>query len=80
MKVYEYLACGKPVVSTGGSGINLFKDVVYIADEYKKFNQFVNQALTEDDKYLAHERVVAVKDHSWLKRTERMLSLIYKKL
>jgi len=80
MKIYEYLACGKPVVSTGGAGINLFKDVVYIADEYKKFNQFVNQALTEDDKYLAHERVAAVKEHSWLKRTERMLSLIYKKL
>lgn len=76
MKMYEYLACGKPVVATPVSGINQFKELVYSTDDYQQFNQYLNRALKEDSSALKEKRLGAVKEHSWLKRVDKMLELI----
>ncbi len=80
MKIYDYLACGKPVVSTQGTGMVEFSDHVRITSDWQEFNRAVNESLRDDSDYLKNQRINLVKDHSWLKRTERMLEIIYQKL
>ena len=80
MKLYDYLACGKPVVSTRGAGVNMFKDLIYIADTSADFVGLIGQALREDSNAKQSERRAAVKKHSWESRVEEMMRLISNKL
>ena len=80
MKMYEYLACGKPVVSTSGAGVDLFSEQLYITNDFKQFNLYLNQALKDKDERAVKERLEAIKEHSWLKRVDKMLDLIEQKL
>jgi len=76
MKMYEYLACGKPIVSTSGSGIEVFKESIYITNDYREFNHFIQETLRDNNQKLINERLDIIKEHSWLKRTEKMLEII----
>lgn len=80
MKIYEYLACGKPVVSTQSSGIGSLDEFVYLANNYQEFNKLIDKALKEDRPKLKELRMAAVSEQSWLKRVERMLEIIYQKI
>ncbi|MBU1131154.1 glycosyltransferase [Patescibacteria group bacterium] len=80
MKMYEYLACQKPVVSTAGGDIEQFKDLVYITNDFKQFNDYLQKALKDDNHQLKERRLASVKDHSWLKKVEEMLNLLEQKL
>jgi glycosyltransferase involved in cell wall biosynthesis len=79
MKVYEYLACQKPVVATKGGDLEIFKDLIYLTDDYQQFNRCLNEALSQDNDQLRQRRLEAVKEHSWVKRVEDMLNLIEQK-
>jgi len=79
MKVYEYLACGKPVVTTAMADLEDFTDVIQVANDPLQFNQEINQSLQKDDG-LKEKRLEIVKEHSWLKRVDKMLDLIFQKL
>lgn len=80
MKMYEYLACQKPIVSTSGGDIELFKDLVYITNDFKQFNEYLGKAFKEDSDKLRKARLEKVKDHSWLRKVEEMLNLIEQKI
>jgi glycosyltransferase involved in cell wall biosynthesis len=80
MKMYDYLACGKPIVATSGAGINMFKEHIYIADDPEKFSEAIDQALAEDSPKKQEARQDAVKPHSWLARSTKMTELVYEKL
>ncbi|GMN99845.1 glycosyltransferase [Parageobacillus thermoglucosidasius] len=76
IKLYEYLALGKPVVSTNIPEAIKLKDVIYIADDEKEFVDKVKHALN----YQTHEEVSRRKEiakkNSWRKRSEDILSII----
>ena len=76
MKMFEYLACGKPIISSSGSGIEMFKESIHITNDYRQFNHHIQKALKEDNNKLIKERLEVVKEHSWLKRVDRMLEII----
>jgi len=80
MKMYEYLACQKPVVATAGGDIEIFKELVQITNDYSQFNDFIQKALAEDNDILRKKRLAKVKEHSWLKRVDEMLDLVNSKL
>ena len=80
MKMYDYLACGKPVVATAGAGIDMFKDHIYIAKSTDEFISQIDQALLEDSAEKRELRREAVKKHSWRERTDKMTEIVYKKL
>ena len=80
MKMYEYLACGKPVVTTKGAGVDMFKDLMYITNDHDKFSDFIDQAIAEDSPELTAKRRNAVKKHSWRARVEKMTELMFNKL
>lgn len=75
-KLYEYLAAGKPVVSTKVAGTEKFKDVIYIADNPESFSQNIRKALQENSSSLIESRQRAVIPHSWQVRFEEIESIL----
>jgi len=45
LKIYEYIACGKPVVTTSIEGISQFKHLIYIADNTENFINSIEMAI-----------------------------------
>ncbi|MFA6252672.1 MAG: glycosyltransferase [Patescibacteria group bacterium] len=80
MKVYEYLACGKPVVSTENVGTENMNDVIKVASGYEDFNQQVNLELKNDSSEKIVLRQEFAKKYSWYNTVEKMLDIINKKL
>jgi len=71
LKVYEYLAAGKPVVSTDMPELYHLDDVVYIAKSYDEFVRKIKLALIENDCTKTARRQDIAKDYSW----EKLLAL-----
>lgn len=69
LKVNEYLAGGKPVVTTNFSeDIRLFKDIIYIADTDEQFLKLIDKAIQEDNKELIEMRVKFSSNNTWANR------------
>ncbi|NQT49358.1 glycosyltransferase [Candidatus Kuenenbacteria bacterium] len=80
MKMYDYLACGKPIVATKGAGIEMFKDHIHITNDSDKFIELINKAIDEDSPEKQAERRNAVRKHSWTARADKMTELMFSKL
>ncbi|KKR07599.1 MAG: hypothetical protein UT32_C0009G0060 [Parcubacteria group bacterium GW2011_GWC2_39_14] len=80
MKLYDYLACGLPVVTTNGAGVEKFKNDIYIAQDSNDFLNLIDRALKEDSDVKHLERQLIVKDHTWEKRADMMTKIIYSKI
>lgn len=76
MKVYEYLACGKPVVATDNIGADNFQEVISIAKDYEDFNRLINQQLAEDNDARRQVRQDFIKKYSWFNTVQKMLDII----
>jgi glycosyltransferase involved in cell wall biosynthesis len=77
LKVYEYLAAGKPVVATPLPELGQFEPLVRLAGDVDGFIAAVEAALAEGDSpqaVTARQAVAAV--NTWDVRVERMLALI----
>lgn len=79
MKMYEYLACGKPVVANSNIGTENV-DLVSTADNYEEFNKKVNEALKDDGPSKIELRQEFISKYSWLNTVNKMLELIDSKL
>ncbi len=83
IKLREYLALGKPIVSVRNPEIERFSDLVYIADTYEKFAVNIELALLENNALLIEKRRQKVKDSSWENRfnivSETVESILKKK-
>jgi teichuronic acid biosynthesis glycosyltransferase TuaH len=71
LKLYEYLACGKPVVSTPVSGTKPFSDVIIVASSPQDFAAAITESLGTNPK-LGLQRRHSVSGHSWEARVEQM--------
>lgn len=76
MKMYDYLACGKPIVSTPGAGIEMFKDLIYIAENNTDFIKLIDDAIDDDAAHLQERRRQEVQKHTWQNRVTEMLKII----
>ncbi|MFH1667992.1 MAG: glycosyltransferase [Candidatus Komeilibacteria bacterium] len=79
MKMYEYLACGKPIVASPAAGLDMFSEIK-IAQTPKDFNQLVISELAEDNEQKQQARIELVKEHTWQQRIKQMLDLLYEQL
>ena len=80
MKLYDYLACGLPIVTTNGAGVELFNDKIYIAKDSNDFLTLINRALAEDSDEKHVARQSAVREHTWKKRADLMTKIVYDKI
>ena len=77
LKFYEYLATGKPVVSTREPlQVEDYQDIIYIADSIPEFLDCCRKALTEEDPTLAERRMQAGAAASWDNRVRQMEELL----
>lgn len=81
-KLNEYLAMGKPVISTDLPEIEIFnqryKDVVYVGKNSKELGEGISRALKEDNEALRRRRIEIAHDNSWQRRIEEMSNIIGK--
>jgi glycosyltransferase involved in cell wall biosynthesis len=80
MKLYEYLAMGKPVVVTPSVGLEDFGKIIHTADTPEKFNKELLKALTENSETDIAKRQSFMEQHTWDKRVKLMLDQIFSKL
>jgi glycosyltransferase involved in cell wall biosynthesis len=78
IKLKEYLALGKPVVSTPFSELESYKDVVNVASDATSFAGAVREACDESDHRLVSARRRRVRDSTWDTKAAEVLSALYK--
>jgi len=68
LKLYEYLASGRPVVSVEMPGVLEFRDVIEIATDYNSFIASVQKALTQENEEKKNHRLDIASHNSWENR------------
>ena len=80
LKFYEYLATGKPVVSTREPlQVEEFADVVYIAHDAEEFLSLCDQAAAEHDPDKTARRLAYGAQCSWTERVHQIEQVLYAK-
>ncbi|MFQ5681264.1 MAG: ElyC/SanA/YdcF family protein [Candidatus Omnitrophota bacterium] len=81
-KLNEYLAMGKPVVSTALPEIEIFnqkyRDIVYVGRNSEEISGSISRALKEDNETLRRRRIEVAHDNGWQRRIEQMSNIIEK--
>jgi glycosyltransferase involved in cell wall biosynthesis len=80
LKLREYLATGKPVVSVRNAEIEKFAQWVGIADDREGFLAALDSALANDTPQAAAQRIASVADQTWDHRVETVLDAVAQKL
>ena len=75
LKLYEYLATGKPIVSTDLPHVRKFKDVVRIGRNVDDIANLIKKCFNEKDS-LKEKRIAMAKENTWEKRVTEMLTTI----
>lgn len=68
VKIYEYLAAGKPVVSTLLPEVESMGDVVYTATNKAEFISKIDEAISRDSQQKKIERTHFAKSNDWMSR------------
>ena len=76
LKLYEYLALGKPVVSTPVAGLEKFRDCVYVGSGPKVFGEQIERALRENSPQKMKERIHSIQHTAWGERVSEMMAHI----
>ncbi len=71
LKLYEYLATGKPIVSTNLPGVPSFNSLIRIAGSKQGFEQHIKGALREKPE-LHEKRIKIAENHSWKNRANKV--------
>jgi len=80
LKLYEYLACGKPVVATDVPAAHNFPDVVRIATGMREFITSIQVALREDSPAWQVRRKSIAAQNTWEQRVDALSTAIESRL
>ena len=76
LKMFEYMASGKPIVSVPIGEAIQYSDVVSIAHNKEEFAQKIQWELQNDTSERVRKRIEIAREHSWDKHVERISELI----
>lgn len=76
LKLYEYLACGRPIVATDVPAARAFANLVHIVDGADAFVAAIGAALAEDASALAPARRAAAAANTWDMRVAQIEGLL----
>lgn len=81
LKINEYLAAGKPVISTSFSAdIRSFSDVIYLAESHDDFQKLIEKALSENDAERVSARVAVANSNTWTARIAQLWEIVGRQL
>lgn len=78
LKFYDYLAAGKPVVTTNIPAVKQFSDVSYISNSDSEFLNKIHLALSENTPFLSDKRKKFASANTWDLRVEQLSNIIEK--
>jgi glycosyltransferase involved in cell wall biosynthesis len=76
IKLYEYFACGIPVVSSPLPEVEPQGDLVYLASDAPAFAAAVRTALADDDPVRTARRIEVASRSSWMERSRELYRAI----
>ena len=76
LKLFEYMASGKPVVSTPLPTILPYNETVRIGHTHEEFIQQIEKSLKEKDNTLVQKRIDLARENSWEKLVEKNLKIL----
>jgi hypothetical protein len=76
VKIKEYLALGRPVVSIYYPEIEPYSDIVYVAKSYEQFVSYVRKAIAENDVGLKIARRKRVENETWDSKVKQIIHYI----
>jgi glycosyltransferase involved in cell wall biosynthesis len=76
LKLFEYLAAGKPVVATWTKEYLPYENLVYLANNFIDFEIGINLALKEDNHNLVIQRMKLAKLNTWDNRVEEFSKIV----
>lgn len=79
IKLYDYLASGKPIVSTPVAGTERFLDVLQIGSSPPQFLKGIEEALNENDD-LTKRRLAYAHQNTWPQRADEIWQVISQRL
>ena len=82
LKINEYLAMGKPVVTTDFSeDVLSFKDICYVSTDHESFSKLITEAVTlANDSSLIQQRVSFAQQNSWEARVRSFWKVVKPRL
>ena len=81
LKINEYLAAGKPVVSTSFSeDIRGFAKDIYIAQNHDEFVQLIDRAIAENTETKMQERYATAASNTWEERVKQFWEIVNRTL
>lgn len=76
LKMFEYMASGKPIVSVPIEEAKQYSDIISIAYDKEQFAEAIRWELQNDTTERARKRIEIAKNHSWDKHVEKISELI----
>ena len=76
LKLYEYLATGKPVVTTAIPAVEPMRDLLYVSDSAGDFLLNTSKALAEVDPEVVARRMQRASNHTWESHVRRKRELL----
>ncbi len=81
LKINEYLAAGKAIVSTTFSDdIKTFAEWIYLAKDEDHFIQLIDKAITENNNQRIQQRLLTAKSNTWTERVKSFWNIVDKNL
>ncbi len=80
LKLFEYLASGKPFVSTAVPACAEFPGLIRVAPDHDSFLDNVDSALAEDDSAIQAKRIALARENDWDRRTSDKARLVAREL
>jgi len=80
IKMYEFLAAGKPVVSVALPEVRVLNNVIAIAADKNDFVSKIEEVLEGNNQKLIEQRQEAVAKYSWQNRIKQIENLVCQKL
>lgn len=80
IKIYDYLASGRPVVSTRTAGTAPFAGMLSLADAPDSFLELLDAAVAENDAAAAARRTEAGRQNSWQERFREVEAILRPRL
>lgn len=76
IKVYEYLALGKPVVAINLPELKKMENLIYLAKDENDFIKTIHLALNENLSPIKSLRVKFAQENTWVHRVEELIKVI----
>ena len=76
LKIFQYIGSGRPIVSTMIAGVERFKEIINIANNYDDFIEYIDDVLIHDNEDISMRRIEVAKKETWDIRINEMYNIV----